>query len=329
MLTAAQVKRAAREAGADIVGIGSTDRFEGAPRQMDPRFMLPTARSVVAMGFRHARGCFRGIEEGTFFTAYSAMGYSSINYIYQPYVLQQVGRLIEDEGYDVLPIPNNFPWNNINVSGTQSPEETVKPNLGKSRPASPGKPAPDAFIQLRLACFVAGLGEIGFSKLLLTPEFGPRQRVAVLLTDAELEADPVLEPGTICDRCLACVRACTGGCFSTERTVKVTVAGKQLEWSDIDMRKCGTFFCGGSPENNPFATTAQDRAEFGKDVGTAQQHKVPPVYVYSRALEGASGCIRACMLHLEQTGRIRSQFHSRFRKRPQWRLNLEAPPGPA
>jgi len=300
---------------------------------MDPRFMLPSARSVIAMGFRHARGCFRGIEEGTFFTAYSAMGYSSINYIYQPYVLHQVGRLIEDEGYDVLPIPNNFPWNNINVSGTQSPEATVQPNLAKSRPQSPDKPAPDAFIQLRLACFVAGLGEIGFSKMLLTPEFGPRQRVAVMLTDAELEPDPVMEPGTLCDRCMACVRACTGGCFSTERTVKVTVAGKPLEWSDIDMRKCATCFCGGSAESNPFATTERDRSEFGKDVGTAQEHKLRPVYFYSRALEGASGCIRACMMHLEQTGRIKSQFHHRFRQRPQWRMNLEqvspeAAPGP-
>jgi len=323
MLTAEMVKRAAREAGADIVAIGSTDRFEGAPKQMDPRFMLPSARSVIAMGFRHARGCFRGIEEGTFFTAYSAMGYASINYIYQPYVLQQVGRLIEDEGYDVLPIPNNFPWNNINVSGWVPPSETEKPNFAKSRPQSPDKPAPDTFIQLRLACFVAGLGEIGYSKLLLTREFGPRQRVAVMLTDAELEPDPVIEPGTICDRCKACARACTGGCFPAERTVKVTVAGKQLEWCDIDMRKCGTFFCGGSPENNPFAVTEQDRAEFGKDVGTAQQHKLQPVYMYARALEGAAGCIRACMMHLEQTGRIQSQFKERFRKKPQWRMNLD------
>ena len=46
MLTAEHVKRVAREAGADVVAIGSTDRFEGAPTQMDPRFMLPSARSV-------------------------------------------------------------------------------------------------------------------------------------------------------------------------------------------------------------------------------------------------------------------------------------------
>ena len=323
MLTAEHVKRVAREAGADVVAIGSTDRFEGAPTQMDPRFMLPSARSVVAMAFRHPRGCFRGIEEGTFFTAYSAMGYSSINYIYQPHVLHRVGRLIEDEGYDVLPIPNNFPWNNINVAGWSTPEETARPNPARSRPASPGKPAPDAFIQIRLACFAAGLGEIGYSKIFLTREFGPRQRLAVLLTDAELEPDPLVEPGSICDRCKACARACSGGCFPADRMVRVTVAGRQLEWCDLDMHRCSTYFCGGAPASNPFAVTAEDRTEFGKDVGTAQQHKLKPLYGYSRALEGASGCIRACMMHLEETGRIQSRFNERFRRKPAWRMNLD------
>lgn len=318
MLTAENVKRIAREAGADIVAIGPTSRLEGAPRQMDPRYMLPTAKSIIAMGFRHARGVFRGIEEGTFFTAYSAMGYASINYIYQPYVLHQVGRAIEDEGYDVLPLPNNFPWNNINASGWTRPEETAQPNLKKSVPKSPDKPAPDVFIHLRLACFAAGLGEIGFSKMFLSPEFGPRQRVAVLLTDAEFDYDPLIPPGTLCDRCMACVKACSGGCIPRDRTVKITLAGVDLEWADIDMKKCGTFFCGGAPSHNPFCVTEEDKTTFGETVGKAQAHKLPPVYMYARALEGASGCIRACMMHLEQKGRIQNQFRQRFRREPPW-----------
>ncbi|MDD4759165.1 MAG: hypothetical protein PHO68_09585 [Lascolabacillus sp.] len=36
MLTAEQVKEFALKCGADKVGIGSMDRFEGAPRQFDP-----------------------------------------------------------------------------------------------------------------------------------------------------------------------------------------------------------------------------------------------------------------------------------------------------
>ena len=43
MLDAKTVKEYARELGADIVGIASMDRFEGAPPQMDPRFIMPKA----------------------------------------------------------------------------------------------------------------------------------------------------------------------------------------------------------------------------------------------------------------------------------------------
>ncbi|MBT4814740.1 MAG: (4Fe-4S)-binding protein, partial [Lentisphaerae bacterium] len=76
MLTSELIKKEAKAQGADAVGIGSLDRYEGAPRQMDIRQMMPGAKSIVAMAFRHYRGLFRGIEEGTFFTAYSAMGYA-------------------------------------------------------------------------------------------------------------------------------------------------------------------------------------------------------------------------------------------------------------
>jgi ferredoxin len=323
MLTSEQVKRCAREAGADIVSIGTMDRFEGAPKQMDPRWMMPTAKSIIAMGFRHARGCFRGIEEGTFFTAYSAMGYASINFIEQPQVLHEVGRFLETDGFDVMPIPNNFPWNNINASGWTPPEVTEQPNLKKSQPQSEDRPAPDVFIQLRLAAYAAGLGEIGYSKMFLSPEFGPRQRIAVLLTDAELEPDPVMEPGTLCDKCMACVGACTGKAIPRDKTVKTRIAGKEIEWADIDMRTCGTYFCGGNPAMNPFAVTPEDKDTFSQDVGKAQHHKLKPIYMYARALEGASGCIRACMIHLEKQGKLKNTFNHPFRTKRPWRIPQE------
>ena len=66
-LTSAMIKEAALSAGADLCGIGSMDRFEGAPRDMDPRYLFPEAKSVVGLAFRIPRGVQRGIEEGTQF----------------------------------------------------------------------------------------------------------------------------------------------------------------------------------------------------------------------------------------------------------------------
>lgn len=318
MLTAERIKTYAKECGADIVGVTSMDRFEGAPRQMDPRHILPQAKSMIVMGFRHFRGLFRGIEEGTFFTAYNAMGYAGINYIYQPLVLWQVAKALEDEGYDALPIPNNFPWTNTYSDG-QQPEHTGKMNPAKSRPVAEGKPAPDVFPHLRIAAFCAGLGEIGWSKMFLSPEFGPRQRLAAIMTTAPLTPDPLFEGG-LCDRCMACVGACTAGAIPKVKTVDVTIAGRQIQWADIDMKKCSVGFCGGDPHHNPFAVSEEDKEGFGQEVGKAQRYKLPPLYNYSRALEGAAGCIRACMIHLEQQGKLKNSFKSTFRRRKPWKL---------
>jgi epoxyqueuosine reductase len=320
VLTAESVKQYAKQCGADLVGIASMDRFEGAPKQMDPRYIFPDAQAMIVMGFRIFRGCLRGIEEGTFFIAYSGMGYAGINWIYQPMVLWNFCKMLEDEGYEAVPIPNNFPWTNTDVSGLD-PEATGRMRESWSRPVSADRPAPDVFVHLRIAAFCAGLGEIGYSKMLLTPEFGPRQRLAAVLTDAPLAPDPLYEGPPLCDRCMLCAQECTGQAISTTETVKVTVAGRQLEWGKIDYAKCGPYFCGGSKEYNPFMVTPADEEGFTQPVWKAQEYKVSPVYWYGRALEGARGCIRACMIHLEQQGKLKNVFHHPFRRREPWRLS--------
>jgi len=49
----------------------------------------------------------------------------------------------------------------------------------------------------------------------LTPQFGARQRFAVLLTDAGLDYARPLEGFGPCEHCDACVRACPAGALST------------------------------------------------------------------------------------------------------------------
>ena len=70
MLTSQMIKEAALAAGADACGIGSMDRFAEAPKDMDPRYLFPEAKSVVGFVFRIPRGVQRGIEEGTQFYQY-------------------------------------------------------------------------------------------------------------------------------------------------------------------------------------------------------------------------------------------------------------------
>jgi len=58
-----------------------------------------------------------------------------------------------------------------------------------------------------MAAKYAGLGTIGASHNLLTPEFGPRVRLVSVFTEASLPPDPLLEK-ELCIRCAACAKCC-------------------------------------------------------------------------------------------------------------------------
>jgi len=206
MLTAEQVKARALALGADAVSVGSIDRWEGAPIQMDPRQIMPEAKSVIAIDFRVMRGSLRGIEEGTFFSNYSSMGYGGLTYLYMPLVVINLARYIEDDGWEAIPYGHQSDWRAIDNGGILRENYSV--------PVAEGRAHPDVMVHLRIAAYLSGLGEIGFSKVFLTPQFGPRQRLGIVITEAELEPDPIYDGPQLCDRCMACVNACPVGARS-------------------------------------------------------------------------------------------------------------------
>ena len=301
-LTAADVKAKAKELGADLVGIAPMSRWEGAPKQMDPRYMFPDAKSMIVLGFRIPRGSLRGIEEGTHFLNYPSMGYAALNQVYGPMVLWKLNAFMEEHGYEAIPM--------LNANGG----EAVNPVTGKfrkgwSRPARPGLPYPDILVHFRIAAYLAGLGEIGWSKVFLTPEFGPRQRFALMFTDAELEPDPIYD-GKICDHCMQCAKNCHGHAISMTESVKAFCDGRVIEWNKFDALKCEKGIQGGlDRELSPF------------------EGDYPRQYGYGRAIEGACGCIRACMVHLENRRKLKCEFRRPFRKAgwQQWEVDHSKP----
>lgn len=64
----------------------------------------------------------------------------------------------------------------------------------------------------KLAAHLAGLGWIGKSALLITPEHGPRVRWGTVLTDAPLEAGVPMDEK--CQDCDACVKGCPACAFT-------------------------------------------------------------------------------------------------------------------
>jgi len=322
MITSASVKKLAKSLGADAVSIGNIERWEGAPTQMDPRQIMPEAKSVIAMAFRVMRGSLRGIEEGTFFSNYSAMGYGGLTYLYIPMVVMNLCKYIENEGYEAMPMGHQSDWRAIDGEGYLRPKY--------SRPVAPGKAAPDIMIHLRIAAYLCGLGEIGYSKMFLSPQFGPRNRVGIVITEAKLKPDPIYNGPKLCNRCMACVKLCPGNAIHAKKTVKVKLAGHDVEWGELDCHACSIAFRGGlaTDELVPEEERYMD-STFGKNVRHAPWtpfYKKPPnLYNTGQAICGGRGCLRACMINLENRGVLQNKFREKFRRRKPWSVDWSTP----
>ncbi len=313
-MTKEELKQIAKDFGADLVGIASMDRFEGAPPEMDPRFIMPEAKSMIVMGFRVMRGSLRGIEEGTFFSNYSAMGYGGLTYTYIPMTVMNICRALEDEGYEAIPIGHQSDWRGIDNNGV--------PRKNYSRPVEEGKPQPDIMLHLRICAYLAGLGEIGYSKMLLTPEFGPRLRIGVILTEMEFEPDPIYDGPKLCNKCMACVKNCPGKAISGTKTVKVTLAGHEVEWGELDCDACDIAFRGAELcEDGEIGTYLPGRTDAKPAPHSPFYNKPMNLYNSGQAVCGAMGCTRACMISLEARGVLKNKFHKPFRRKKLWSVD--------
>jgi len=89
----------------------------------------------------------------------------------------------------------------------------------------------------------AGLGEIGVNGLLITREFGPRQRLSMIATDASplpKTKKPNLGIREYCKTCEFCVKACPGGAIFPHDKKKRSPNGKYVQ--NIDYNKCFPYF---------------------------------------------------------------------------------------
>ena len=88
----------------------------------------------------------------------------------------------------------------------------------------------------------AGLGEIGRMGLLMTPELGPRVRLAVVTTDLPLVVDERKPDHTMldfCRECKKCADICPSRAISTEDRTMINGA---LRWQ-INSEACFTYWC--------------------------------------------------------------------------------------
>ena len=239
-----EVKQLALVKGAHLVGIASVDRFEGAPRGHGPSDLLPGARSVIAIAQRFFQTI---INSDTFCTETELIPKDELwqaqrnifGFLYATVNLEmqmigvQIAHLLSEKGYPTLPIPSS------GAAAAHTPE------FGSAH---------YTFFSNRHAAVLAGLGEFGFNKLLLTPKYGPRVRLDSIITTAELEPDPMV--GNIClgEKCMLCIQ--DKACFGELHEFKM--GGRTMRMAR--MKGCKKNLCGRS---NPDAPLPYNRACIG------------------------------------------------------------------
>jgi epoxyqueuosine reductase len=206
--TSNSVKKLMKDFGADLVGIASVERFDGAPPGHGPLDLMPQAKSVVVAGVRipdsvvdydeyHLKMTEMKPELGIHANMenfYMLMGHYTEDMILNVAAVKLANHLEINYGLRSLPTPN-----------------TQHTGLGH-----PVMAVPLGFFSQRHAAVRAGLGEFGFSGLVVTPQYGPRVRYVSVITEAELQPDPLLtEPVCMRGKCGGdagprCQQKCSG-----------------------------------------------------------------------------------------------------------------------
>ena len=180
-MNASELKQAARKFGADLVGIASAEAFAHLPERNRPETVSDRVKSVVVVGHRILRGALRGVEEGTNFgSTYQTYGFSWMEDLFLSRTVYHLTCFLEDAGVEAIPFLAH-----------RNPDDAFEPDY-------------------KAAAEAAGLGSIGKGGFFLTPQYGHRQRFALILTDFAFEPDRAVEDDP-CRGCRACVDACPYG----------------------------------------------------------------------------------------------------------------------
>jgi len=300
----------AKANGADIVGFAPASRFESD----NPIFkIMPETKTVIGLAFRVLRGIYRGIEEGSTYYQYTTMAVENMEETIMPMAQLKVAMMIEEEGYIALPQRRH--------QQIMAEENSTNPEVAYDA-IYRGKTAETQmdFLDTAVKC---GLGEKGFHNVLLTDEFGPMVRYCFILTDAEIEETDVVKPH-ICDNCGKCKEACPGKAIDTD--------------GNVDSWQCAVYYNGANGTKNPFMPPdafagMEDRikiiageAKVTPETAKAILDKIyfypPAQHAYQCSICGRA-CDVACYIHLEEKGILTKSFKTPFRKREEWKYDVE------
>jgi epoxyqueuosine reductase len=208
-----QIRKLTNESGGDLFGVASPELLAAAPPGFRPQDILPDCRAVIVVGKRLSDATVETTPSRMFDTMYFAT-----NGFLDQLILKVTDGLVRKNYKAVAIGPHS-------LDGQQS--------MGD--------------ISQKHAAVAAGLGRFGLHSLVLTPQFGPRQRWGAVITDAPLQLDMPLKK-ELCnpDQCeRACIKSCPARVFSEGRREGILDAnflpGGLWHYWNIDKSACRTY----------------------------------------------------------------------------------------
>jgi epoxyqueuosine reductase len=171
-----QARRVAMEAGGDLFGVASPEPLAAAPPGFRPRDILPGCRAVIVVGKRLSDATVETTPSRMFDTMYFATN----SFLDQ--LILKITDMLAREKYKAVGVgPHSLDGKRLMGDMSQ-----------------------------KHAAVAAGLGRFGLQSLVLTPQFGPRQRWGAVITNAPLKPGAPFKE-EIC-RPEECGRACLTNC---------------------------------------------------------------------------------------------------------------------
>lgn len=207
-MTGSDIKKLAYSLGADLCGIASVDRFSEAPEGFHPLDVYPDCKSVISFACRFPAAALSCPSSAVHTRLRNSLAAKS------DAIALDLCIGLERAGICAVPIPSN--------------ESVRDTRTGRNR----------SVVSLKHAAQAAGLGSIGRHSLLITPQLGSMVCLGAVLTNAELEADPLLP--YVCTDCNLCVNACPVNA---------------LAGSEINQGACWDYAFGDDPKTERWAIT--------------------------------------------------------------------------
>ena len=180
-----KLKEFCKTCGADLVGIADLAPFKsGWP--VIPRDILSPYTNAVSIAVRLDNSIISGIKDGP--TIEYAEHYRTVNALLDN-ITAELAKWVAEKGFASFAVPASHIADENNLLGNISHKAVAR---------------------------MAGIGWQGKSLLIVSPEYGPRIRLATVLTDMPLITDQPLK--NRCGACAECSKACPASAIKNVST---------------------------------------------------------------------------------------------------------------